>query len=79
MNIREAQKFSDKVVDLLLDEGKKKMSRYKISQISGLSDTALGYMERHERHPTLYSLKMIASAIDVKLSDILKKVEDIEE
>lgn len=77
MNIREAHEFSNKVIDVLIKERQKLgISRYKISQLSGISEAALSYIENHERHPTLSTLKQIASALNINLYEIIKKVED---
>lgn len=77
MKIREAQNFSDEVVRLLVEErDKRKLTNYQVAQKSNLSPAALSYIERNERRPTLYSLKQIADAIGVKLSDIIRRVED---
>ena len=76
MKIREAQLFSDKVVNLLIQERiKQNMSRYQLAKKCSLSETALSYIERHERRPTLYTLKMIADTLNIQLSDIIQTVE----
>ena len=77
MNIRKAHQFSNNVIDVLVEERQKLcISRYKISQLSGISEAALIYIENHERHPTLSTLKQIASALNINLYEIIKKVED---
>ena len=77
MKIREAQIFSDKVVDVLtqvrIDKG---ISRYQIAQKCEITEAALSYIERHERRPTIYTLKIIAEFLNVKLSDIFKQAEE---
>lgn len=79
MKIREAQNFSDEVVKLLVEERlNRNLTNYQIAQKSNISDAALSYIERNERRPTLYTLKQIADAIGVKLSDIIRRVEDAE-
>ena len=77
MKIRDAQNFSDAVVDILVAERiKKNISRYKIAQDCGLTEAALCYIEHHDRRPTIYTLKMIADALNIKLSDIIKQAEE---
>jgi len=77
MNIRQAHTFSNKVVDALIKERQRKnITKYQISKNCGISEAALSYIERHERHPTLYTLKMIADAIGINLSDIIKDIEN---
>lgn len=79
MNIREAQNFSDKVVAVLAKEREKQgISRYELAGRCGLSETALGYIEKYERRPTLYTLKMIAAALDIKVFQLIKEIEDPE-
>ena len=79
MNIREAQDFSNKVVDALIKERQKQsLSRYKISKLCGISEAALSYIEHHERHPTLYTLKQIASALNINLYNLIKEIEENE-
>lgn len=77
MKIREAQIFSDEVVDILtqirIDKG---VSRYRIAQKCEITEAALSYIERHERRPTIYTLKIIADFLNVKLHDIFKQAED---
>ncbi len=76
MKIREAQNFSDEVVDLLVQERiKQNISRYRLAKECGITETALSYIERHERRPTLYTLKMIADTLNIQLADIIKNIE----
>ena len=55
---------------------KKGISRYELSGRCGLSETALGYIEKYERRPTLYTLKMIADALNVKVFELIKQIEN---
>ena len=73
MKIREAQIFSDMVVDALFEyKSKHGISNYKVSQLCGISETALNYIQHHNRRPTLYTLKLVADAVDVDLCDCIK-------
>lgn len=77
MKIREAQEFSNKVVDILKHERiKRNISQYEIAHHCEISKSSISYIEKHERHPTLYSLTIIASYLDINLSDILKEAEN---
>ena len=70
MKIREAQTFSDEVVDLLVQERiRQNISRYRLAKECGITEVALSYIERHERRPTLYTLKMIADTLNIQLAD----------
>ena len=76
MKIREAQKFSDRVVDALFeDKDRLGVSNYRMSQISGISEAALNYIQHHNRRPTLYTLKLIADAMSVDLCDYIQKAQ----
>lgn len=76
MKIREAQIFSDKVVALLKKEQQDKgISNYTLAQLSGISEASISYIYRNQRHPTLYTLKMIADALNLSLADIIARVE----
>ena len=76
MKIREAQNFSDLVVDALFAEKEKRgISNYKIAKDCGISEAALSYIKHHKTRPTLYTLKLIADAIDANLSVFIIEVE----
>lgn len=45
------------------------------SLCSQITEPALSYIDRHERRPTLYTLKMIAKELNQKLTNILREVE----
>lgn len=77
MNIRDAQNFSDQVIAALTEERKKQgLSQYELAERSGLSEAAISYIERFERRPTIYTLKMLADALGIKTFELLKRVED---
>lgn len=77
MKIREAQTFSDAVVEILKKERiRRGISQYKIAQACDISKSALSYIEKHERRPTLQTLSIIADYLGVKLSDIIKQAEN---
>lgn len=77
MNIREAQTFSDAVVDQIKAEQLKQgLSNYALAKKTGLSETTLSYIFRHQRHPTLYTLKIITSSLQISLADVIRRVEN---
>ncbi len=77
MKIREAQIFSDNVVDLIKTEQQKQnISNYALAQKSQLSEASLSYIFNHHRHPTLYTLTMITSALNLSLSEIIRHAEE---
>ncbi len=60
---------------------KNKRKRKGVSQeaLSGLADigrTHLSAIERGERKPTLETLYRISCALDIKMSDIIKEIEE---
>jgi transcriptional regulator with XRE-family HTH domain len=76
MNIRNAQIFSDMVVDALFKyKNEQGITNYRVSQLCGISETALNYIQHHSRRPTLYTLKLIADAVGVDLCDYIKAVQ----
>ena len=76
MKIREAQKFSDMLVDVLFVEAKKRgISNYKIAKACEISEASLSYIKHHKTRPTIYTAKLIADAVGLNLSDCVKAVE----
>ena len=77
MKIREAQIFSDKVVDLIkIEQQKMNITNYVLAQKSQLSEASLSYIFNHHRRPTLYTLIMITSALGISLSEIVSRAEN---
>ena len=78
MKIRNAQKFSDMVVDSIFKEAERlHVSNYKIAKDCGISEASLSYIKHHKTRPTLYTLKLISDSIDVDLSKFLIEVEKL--
>ena len=64
------------VVILLFKARKAKgLSHEKLAQKAGLSRSAIGHIEHGERSPSLVNCLKIARALDIKLWQLLKKVE----
>lgn len=75
MNKKEAYKFSDSVVaELTILRKQKKISRYKISKQTGISQSSIKYIEEFQQKPTLVILAMIADALGTSLDFIISKV-----
>lgn len=76
MNIREARDISDIVVNKLKeklhDQGH---TSYWLAQQCNLTEAALSYIFNHKRHPSLHTLLLITEALNIKLSDILKDID----
>jgi transcriptional regulator with XRE-family HTH domain len=63
-----------KIIQLLKEERERKgLSKYAVAQQSGLSQQAVGYMEKGHRIPSLETVLRIAKAIDVDLALIIKR------
>jgi transcriptional regulator with XRE-family HTH domain len=70
----DARTISVGIVRLLKEEReKRKLSRYALSQLSGLSQQTLGNVERGSKSPTFETMWRMAVAMDLDLSRIIKK------
>lgn len=73
----EAQNKAFKVVDFLMKESKSKsISAYRIAQLTGVSDTTIGRLKRHEQNPTLAILIQIVDILDISWSEIAKILDN---
>jgi transcriptional regulator with XRE-family HTH domain len=77
MNKRHAQKISDAIIanlrDRRIDAG---VSQYRLAQDTGMSKSSISYIENLKQRPTLYTAIMIANCLGVRLSDIIRQIED---
>jgi len=55
----------------------KKISVYKLSQMSGVSETHIRDLERGDRNPSLYTLDKLAKPLGLSLSDLLKEDSEV--
>jgi len=63
-----------KIIQLLKEERERKgLSKYAVAQQSGLSQQAVGYMEKGHRIPSLETVLRIAKAMNVDLAVIIKR------
>lgn len=51
------------------------LSKYAVAMKSGLSQQAIGYVERGEIAPSLHTLMRIAKAMEVDLAGIIREAE----
>ena len=49
----------------------KHITQYKLSEISGISHTAVAAIERGQKSPTLNTLTKLASALGVSISELI--------
>ena len=64
-----------KVIQRIREE--KRLSQEVLSGLAGIGRTHLSAIERGERKPTLETLYRISLALDVNMSDIVKKIEEL--
>ena len=63
-----------KIIQLLKEERERKgLSKYFVAQQSGLSQQAIGYMEKGYRIPSLETVLRVAKAMNVDLAEIIKR------
>jgi transcriptional regulator with XRE-family HTH domain len=63
----------EKIIQLLKEERERRgLSKYVVAQKSGLSQQAIGYMEKGHRIPSLETVLRVAKAMDVDLAEIIK-------
>lgn len=76
MQKKEMTKEVKAFLDLLKEERiKKKLSHQKLADKAGFNRSTIGLLENHLRNPTIMLSFKLAKALDVKLSDLIKKVE----
>jgi transcriptional regulator with XRE-family HTH domain len=65
-----------RVLELLNEERKRrKVTKYALSQRSGVSPQMIGYIEKGERNPTLEVVCRLAAALEVDLSKLFRQAE----
>ncbi len=55
----------------------KDISVYKLSQLSGVSETHIRDLERGDKNPSLDTLTRIAAPLGLSLSDLLNETDDV--
>lgn len=55
----------------------KNISVYKLSQISGISETHIRDLERGKRNPSFDTLSRLAKPLGLSLADMFKESEDV--
>lgn len=65
-----------KIIQLLKEERELRgLSKYAVAQQSGLSQQAIGYMEKGHRIPSLETVLRVAKAMNVDLGTIIKRAQ----
>lgn len=76
MNIVDAQKISEKLITLLIKKRDESgITKYKISQLTGISESTLHKIDSRKYVPSLKTITMIADAINIRLSDLFHELE----
>lgn len=71
-------KISSKIgLKIVLERTKRKLSQEKLAEMSDISKTALGAIERGTSSPSIDTLNRISFALGVELSDLVK-VDSVE-
>lgn len=70
--------LDSKIVGEVISEFRKKkgLSQEVLSGLSDIGRTHLSAIERGERKPTLETLYKICNALDVKMSEMVEKIEE---
>ncbi len=70
------ERFAKKVGAILQEARRKKgLTQEQLADKADFHRTYIGFMEQGVYSPNLYSLTKIAKALNVKLSDLLKKID----
>lgn len=73
MKLTQTQQNLGKIIQKIrLEQG---LSQEDLSEKSGLHRTYIGSIERGERNISLKNLLVIAKALNIRLSDLLKKID----
>ena len=66
-------KISTKIgLKIVLERTKRRLSQEKLAELSDLSKTSLGAIERGTSSPSIDTLDRIASALEMELSELVK-------
>lgn len=68
--------FSNIINELRIEKG---LTIEQLAELASVHRTTIGLIIRTERSPSLQMAKQICNALDVKLSFVIKKIEDITE
>lgn len=65
------------IIRLLQEERKRKgLSKYALSERSGVSQQMVGYVERGSRRPSLEIVVRLAAGLEANLPSIIKRAQD---
>ena len=74
---QQSQVLCARILTLLRAEREaRSLTKYVVAKRSGLSQQAVGYMERGEKRPSLETVLRYTAAIGVNLADILNRAQE---
>ncbi len=74
--VKTSQAECERIIQLLKEERERRgFSKYVIAQESGLSQQAIGYMEKGHRLPSLETVVRVAKAMNVDLPKIIRQAQ----
>jgi transcriptional regulator with XRE-family HTH domain len=74
---QQSQALCARILKLLREEREaRSLTKYVVAKRSGLSQQAIGYMERGEKRPSLETILRYTAAIEVNFADILNRAQE---
>lgn len=74
---QQSQALCARILKLLREEREaRSLTKYVVAKRAGLSQQAVGYMERGEKRPSLETVLRYTAAIGVNFADILNRAQD---
>ncbi len=75
MRDKQSEIATSKIIDRLSEVRKEKgISHEKLAEMTGLNRSTISLIENHKRTPTILTCIKIGRALEIKLSDLIKKV-----
>ena len=76
MSANPYEKILDRIVSEIIKERKKQgISHEKLAEMSGISRSAISFIENRKSTPTIITCMKICDALEIRLSEILQKVD----
>lgn len=76
MSANPYEKILDRIVSEIIKERKKRdISHEKLAKMSGISRSAISFVENRKSTPTIITCMKICDALEIRLSEILQKVD----
>ena len=73
---KDSQAVCERIVRLLREERQRRgLTKYAAAQRSGLSQQAIGSLERGEKMPSLTTILRYAAAVEADLPDVIRRAQ----